>query len=461
MYEDLDISELANFAIKIADKNYPNYKCAEIFVGKSEYLNIEVEENSVKYSEIGRNHGISIRIYQTNGSLGFAFTNKMNKKVVEKIVKNAIKMMRVGTPDPNFKNLPGKLKKYTKVEDLYDKSIESLSIEDAIENVKDLIKVCTEDDQAISQSGDFTANSNLSYIFNSNGIEVSGEETLFNISSNMIVKDAINGEASNGYESQMKRKLINIEGTKAAEEALKNAKNNLHRKKIKTKKMPVILSPKGTINLILNPIASAINAEMYQYKRSFLVGKLGKKIGSDSMNIDDNATINGRVGSNIFDGEGFPCKNKKIIENGQFLQSGLLHNSYTAGKEGVESTGNASRSSFSSIPSIGISNLIFQPGTAQKDELIKNVKEGILLNSTADSPNIATGDFSGLISQGNLIQNGEIKHALNETMFGINLLELYENITSISKEYKIYGPFSAPYVKIDNVQIIGAQSLKN
>ena len=458
MGAEIDIFKLAKYAIKIAEKNYSNYKCAEVFIGKNEYLNIEVEENSVKYSEIGRNHGISIRIYQKNGSIGFAFTNILNKNAVEKMVKNAIKMMRVGTPDPNFINLPEKLKSYAGVENLYDKSIKYLLIEDAMDYVKDLIKICTDDDQAISQSGDFTANSNLSYIFNSNGIEVSGEETLFNISSNMIVEDTINGEVSNGNESQMKRKLADIDSTKTAEEALKNAKRNLHRKKIKTKKMPVILSPIGTINLILNPIASAINAETYQYKRSFLVGKREKKIGSDLINIDDNALINGRIGSSIFDGEGFPCRNKKIIDRGQFLQSGLLHNSYTAGKEGIESTGNASRRSFSSIPSIGISNLILQPGTAQKDELIQNVKEGILLNSTADSPNIATGDFSGLISQGNLIQNGEIKHALNETMFGINLLDLFENITSISKEYKIYGPYSAPYVKIDNVQIIGAQS---
>jgi len=458
MGEDIDIFEIAKYAIKVAEKNYSNYKCAEVFIGKSEYLNIEIEENSVKYSEIGRDHGISIRIYQKNGSIGFAFTNILNKNVVEKMVKNSIKMMRVGTPDPDFKNLPEKLKSYAVVEDLYDKSIKNLLIEDAIDYVKDLIKICTDDDQAISQSGDFTANSNLSYILNSNGIEVSGEETLFNISSNMIVKDTISGEVSNGYESQMKRKLADIDGTKTAEEALKNAKRNLYRKKIKTKKMPVILSPKGTINLILSPIASAINAETYQYKRSFLVGKREKRIGSDLLNIDDNALINGRVGSSIFDGEGFPCRNKKIIDRGQFLKSGLLHNSYTAGKEGVESTGNASRRSFSSIPSIGISNLILQPGTAQKDDLIQNIKEGILLNSTADSPNIATGDFSGLISQGNLIQNGEIKHALNETMFGINLLDLFENITDISKEHKIYGPYSAPYVKIDNVQIIGAQS---
>ena len=81
-----------------------------------------------------------------------------------------------------------------------------------------------------------------------------------------------------------------------------------------------------------------------------------------------------------------------------------------------------------------------------------------MLNSTADSPNISTGDFSGLISQGNLIIKGEIKQALNETMFGINLLELFKNIMLVSKEFKVYGSYYAPFVKIDNVQIIGANS---
>ncbi|MBY8988296.1 MAG: TldD/PmbA family protein [Candidatus Lokiarchaeota archaeon] len=457
MDNEIDIYELARYGIRIAEKVYPSYKCAEIFVGKSQYTNIELEENSIKYSELGSDNGVSIRIYNNQGSLGFAFTNKLNKKVIEKIVTNAIKMMNAGTSDPNFKNLPEKYKSYPKVEHLYDKSIKSLKIEDSIELIKDLIKVCNEDDQAISQSGDFTANYNMSYIFNSNGIEACGEETLFSISSNIIVKDKVTGETSNGYESQMKRKLEEIDGTSTAVEALRNAKNNLNRTKIKSKKMPIVLTPKGTINLILSPIASAINAELFQYKRSFLVDKREKKIGSEHLTLEDNALINGAVGSSIFDGEGVPCKNKRIIENGIFLKSGLLHNSYTAGKEGVESTGNASRRSFSSVPSIGISNLILQPGTVPHEEIIKDVKEGILLNSTGDSPNISTGDFSGLISQGNLIKNGEIKQALNETMFGINLLDLFKNIDTVSKDYRIYGSFKAPFVRVKDVQIIGSE----
>ncbi|MHA1275185.1 MAG: metallopeptidase TldD-related protein, partial [Promethearchaeota archaeon] len=288
MDNTIDIFELANYGIKIAEKNASNFKCAEIFVGKNDYTNIELEENSIKYSEIGSDHGVSVRIYNKRGSLGFAFTNKLNKRIIEIIIKNAIKMMNAGTADPNFQNLPLKYKTYPNVKKLYDTSIKTLTIEDSFEYVKELIKICKDDDLAISQSGDFTSNCNISYVFNSNDIEVFEKETVFSISSNIIVKNKSTGETSNGYESQIKRKLKDINGTNTAIEALKNAKRNLNRIKIKTKKMPVILSPKGTINLILNPIASAINAELFQYKRSFLIDKREKVIGSKYLTLEDN-----------------------------------------------------------------------------------------------------------------------------------------------------------------------------
>ena len=97
-----------------------------------------------------------------------------------------------------------------------------------------------------------------------------------------------------------------------------------------------------------------------------------------------------------------------------------------------------------------------KPGDYTQDEMTKDVKRGIILEYTGDSPNITTGDFSGLILQGNLIENGEIKEPLNETMFGINLFDLFNNLDAVSKEYKTYGRYQAPYVRINDVQIIGA-----
>lgn len=458
MEKNHDIDSLAHYGLTFAEKECKTLKCAEIFFSESEQLSIEIEENSIKNSEIRSENGVSIRVIGNNGSLGFAFTNNVKKSSIQKIVNMSIKMMKAGTTDPDFKNLPNNYENYPNVKGIFDKNIKSIQIEDSINYVRDLIKVCSEDDLAISQSADFTSDYSKTHIFNTNGLSVSEKSTFCSITSNVIVKDKKSNETAFGFDWQFERMLRNIKPIEVIKNALADAKRNLNRIKIKKMKVPLILTPNATIDFILKPIASAINADTFQYKRSFLVDRRGEIIGSDRLNIEDNALIDGAAGSSPFDGEGVPCKNKKIFENGKFLKNGLLHDSYTAGKEGVESTGNAIRKSYSSIPSIGITNFIMKSGEFLKEDMIADVKEGILLESTGDSPNITTGDFSGLILHGNLIKNGEIKEALNETMFGINLLDLFQNIQAVSKEFKVYGLYRAPYVKIKEVQIIGAAS---
>ncbi|TFG08824.1 MAG: TldD/PmbA family protein [Promethearchaeota archaeon] len=456
MQDNQDIFHLVQKTINLSEKLSRNLKCSEVYLSKEKYINIEIEDNSIKNSEIGHEEGISIRVISNQGSVGFAFTNILSQESIEKINRAAIKMMNAGTKDPDFKNLPERFDNYPHVRDLCDKTLKNFKIENSIHLVKDLIDVCKNDELAISQSGGFNSIYSKKYICNSNGIEAFAEESLCNISSNMIVKDEENKETSFGLEWQSERSLKDLNPIRIATVALNNAKRNLNRIKIETMKVPLILTPTGTINLILKPLAAAINAESFQYKRSFLVDKRNELIGSKFLNVEDNGLLDGAAGSSVFDAEGVPCKNKKIIHQGEFLQSGLLHNSYTAGKDSVESTGNAVRNSYSSTPSIGITNFILKNGNSNKDDLISEVKKGIYFDYTGDSPNIATGDFSGLILQGNMIMNGEIKAPLNETMFGINLLDLFKNIEAVSKEYKIYGGYKAPYIKIKDAQIIGA-----
>ena len=452
------VFDLSNKCLNYLKRYESNQILSEFYFEFSDYLNIEIDENSIKHSEIGSDEGISVRIIGKNGSLGFSFTNRLDWFNIERIIKEAFKMMKAGTEDPNFVNLPFPYTSYPRVSNLYDPDIENLSIEESVNYVSDLIKICDEDELAISQSANFSTNLTQHYIFNSNGIEVGGKESSCSISSNVIVEDKLSKETSFGFDYQSSRFLNRINPSNIIIKALEKAKQNLNRTKIKNMRCPLILTPNGVINLILKPLASAINAESFQHERTFLVGLQETKIGSNVLNIEDNALIDGAVGSAPFDAEGVPCNNKKIIENGIFLKSGLLHNSYTANKEGIASTGNASRYSYASIPGIGISNFILNPGSINKEEIIQSVDKGILLDYTGDKPNISTGDFSGLILHGNLIENGEIKSALNETMIGINLLDLFSKIELISKENQIYGPFQAPYVKIKEVQIIGSKS---
>ena len=456
MQDKLDFYSLANNALKFAENKNRNLKCAEVYLGKSSYINIEIEENSVKNSEMGSLLGVSIRTIDKRGSLGFAFTNNLERKSMEKMISNALGMMNAGTGDPDFKNLPEHYEKYPHVKGLFDKELKALQIEDSISYAKDLINVCKEDELAISQSASFSSSYTNAFVFNSNEIEINGKVTSCSVTSNIIVKDKISNETSFGFDWQSARNLKEINAINIARSALTKAKRNLNRIKINNMKVPLILTPNGTISLILSPLASAINAETFQYKRSFLIGKRNETIATELLNIEDNALMDGALGSSPFDAEGVPCRNKSIIQSGKFLQDGLLHNSYTAGKEGIESTGNAVRGSYSSVPSIGASNFIMKAGEFSYSDMIEDVKKGIILEYTGDSPNITTGDFSGLILQGNLIENGEIKEPLNETMFGINLFDLFKNLDAVSKEFRIYGRYQAPYVKIKDVQIIGA-----
>ncbi|UCD01273.1 MAG: TldD/PmbA family protein [Promethearchaeota archaeon] len=453
--DDLNIFTLAKYGLDLINKKNSNIKCSEIFFGQNKYVNIEIEENSIKNSEIGEDNGVSIRVINNKGSLGFAFTNRLEKKSIEKMINIAVKMMNVGTDNPDFKDLPFSYKTYPDVDDLFDKDLKNLQLEDSLLYVEDLIKICEEDAMAISQTANFISNYSKTYIYNSNELEISGKETNCSLSSHIIVKDKVSKETSFGSEWQTERMLKNLDPERIVLNALDDAKRNLNRKKIRNMKVPIILTPKGTISLILRPIAAAVNGETFQYKRSFLVDKRGETLGSEYLNIEDNGLIAGATGSSVFDGEGVPCRNKKIFEKGKFLRNGLLHNSFTAGKEGVESTGNASRNSYSTIPSIGITNFVMKTGDIPLEEIIKGIKEGIVLDYTGDSPNISTGDFSGLILHGNLIKNGEIKEPLNETMVGINLIDLFQKIDAVSEEFSVYGVFRAPYVRIKSVNIIG------
>ena len=120
MAEKVDIYNLASYGLKLAQNKSLNVKCAEIFFDQNKYINIEVEENSVKNSEIGSDHGVSIRVIDKRGSLGFAFTNKLEKKSIDKIIDIAVKMMKVGTEDSDFIDLPNPYKKYPHIKGLFD-----------------------------------------------------------------------------------------------------------------------------------------------------------------------------------------------------------------------------------------------------------------------------------------------------------------------------------------------------
>jgi len=176
------------------------------------------------------------------------------------------------------------------------------------------------------------------------------------------------------------------------------------------------------------------------------------------LNIIDNPRLEAfsRHSTCSFDGEGYPSSTKNIMEGG--ILRTYLHGSYTANKAGVEDTGNAARGSYDTLPYISNFNLILAPDESiivPREELFKGIEYGIYFDQTYDSPNMATGDFSGMIAAGFLIENGVISSPIQQATFGTNLLDVLFAIESFDDKPEDHFGAISPSVRLKGLHVSG------
>jgi len=217
--------------------------------------------------------------------------------------------------------------------------------------------------------------------------------------------------------------------------------------------LPIILAPDSTSSLIAG-LMMAISGESAVKGRTFASGCIGKQVAPQNLEIYDDGTIPGAIASSAYDGEGVPRRLTKVVSEGTILT--FLHNSYSAGIAGVETTGHAWRGGYGGSVGAGPTNIRVKPGDSSLDETISETKRGILATNAAFFPNMVSGEFSSTIDEGFLIEEGEKKHPVKNLMAGGHILELYNNIEMISKEGRIIGKgHFFPAIKISQIKLAG------
>ncbi len=96
---------------------------------------------------------------------------------------------------------------------------------------------------------------------------------------------------------------------------------------------------------------------------------MGQRIGSELITLVDDGTREKGMASEPFDGEGVPTQKRVIVEKG--ILKGFLYNTIVAKRAGVQSTGNASRGGFTSLPEIGPHNFYMEAGSAKVEDIIR------------------------------------------------------------------------------------------
>ena len=168
-----------------------------------------------------------------------------------------------------------------------------------------------------------------------------------------------------------------------------------------------------------------------QYLQDILI--CGKKITNEKVSIVDNPKLYNGYGSYEYDDEGNNSFKTYLIKKGivsDFLRSA----EYTYA--GYKSC-NARRVSATEIALVRMSNTYMLPGTDSVDSIIEQVKEGIFFKGSGNCVHSQVTEIYP--REAYLILEGKVIGALPSGKFYITLLDFFNKITGISKEYKLYG----------------------
>ncbi len=155
-------------------------------------------------------------------------------------------------------------------------------------------------------------------------------------------------------------------------------------------------SPTGVMDVLLSPELSGIAAhesvghpqeadrilgrEGAQAGESYLKkDSLGTKIGSREANISDDPTLAHSNGFAPVDDEGVRATKRYLIVDGRITE--FLHNRSTAAQLKARDNGAARAVGFNREPIVRMSNTFVEPGDYSREEIVKEVKDGVYIKS--------------------------------------------------------------------------------
>jgi TldD protein len=171
--------------------------------------------------------------------------------------------------------------------------------------------------------------------------------------------------------------------------------------------MPVVLSSKAGGTMVHEAVGHGLEADLAQAGMSVYTGKVGEQVASTLVTVLDDATIPFARGTFPYDDEGTPGQKTVLVEKG--ILKGYLYDRLTAMKDGCFSTGNGRRESYQQKPIVRMSNTLIASGESQPEDIVRTVKKGLFVEKMGGGQvNTVNGDFVFEVSEGYLIENGEV-----------------------------------------------------
>lgn len=423
---------------------------AEVYISKGKELTIEVANGQVETLKNAEEQGLGVRVIVDN-RLGYAYTSDFSPQALEATLQQAIRNAEKTHPDPHYR-LPEPFSDHRELE-VYDPEIEAITVEEKIKMALAIEKAAREYDPRvkITENCSYQDSQYQVILANSRGILCSYQGAYCGCFAYVVAEE--DEDAQTGFGMQFDLKIGALDPVKVGREAASKAVRMLKAGHIRTQKAPVVFDPYVATSF-LGVLAPALSADAVQKGKSLFAGKVGQQVCSPLINIIDDGALPGGLMSSPFDGEGVSTGRTVLVEKG--VLKGFLHNTYTAAKDGVNSTGNAVRS-FKSTPEVGTTNFYIEPGNVSKEELLAGIEEGFYVTEVLGmhTANPISGDFS-VGASGLWIEKGRLTKPVRGVAIAGNLMNLFQLVDCVADDLTFFIGKGSPTIRIKEMTISGS-----
>lgn len=191
----------------------------------------------------------------------------------------------------------------------------------------------------------------------------------------------------------------------------------------------VILAP-GAVSDLVGWLLQQLGTQALIAGSSVYRDSVGELIAAASLSLYSCFDAPGHVPYTL---DGFKAEPIPLVQNGRLTT--LLLDLYGSRKTGLPHTPSSS-------------GWRIEPGDQRKGDLIGSVARGALVNRLSMGSPAANGDFSGVIKNSFVIEDGQVGTALAETMVAGNIADMLLAIDGISSEHIDYGGEDYPWLRI-------------
>ncbi len=421
---------------------------AEVLLVAEDSALTRFANNTIHQNVAERNASLQVRAV-VGKRIGVASTNSLSAEPVRRAAESACAMARFSEEDPQFVSLPGPSGAIAPLPGTYAEATAAATPAQRARAVRAIIRRA-KDDRLVA-AGAFSTSEIEMAVANSLGTFAHHAAT--SAEANVVVM----GDTSTGYGDRAGVDVKDVDVEALAVEACGRAVRSANPRPIEPGEYAVVLEPYAVAEMLDYLSYVGFGALQLEEGRSFMAEKMGHKVAGEGITIYDDG-LDPRCFGLPFDFEGVPKRRVDLIVDG--VARGVVYDSYTAGKQGVASTGHALPAPNTMGPLPG--HLHLQPGDRTLEQMVAEMDRGVLVSRfhyvNVIHPLETT--ITGMTRDGTWwVENGEIRYPIRNLRFSQSVLGALSSVRSVGREVKLqrgwFGGSLVPALSLDRFTFTG------